>query len=347
MTMNNEWQWSGGFGQHVSWATNDSSIPYPPSWNLTAPPQRSVPRTGWGNYTEVGVDAFSYANYTAYANLFYNNTQAQDWYRSHINTVVNRINTVNGRKYAEDATIMSWQLANEPQPSTILDKGLGPFGLEFPPSPDDEILPWIKDTSEYIHSIAPHQLVSVGFEGKQGKWMWQAVHNFSSVDYGTAHCWVQNWGVYQADNASLANLEAAKAFGMEFVANTSAWAAELNKPIVLEEFGMARDNWQNQGLEYEYLSSASTSNRDNYFETIINAVLESFMDTAGAYVGTMPWAYGGIFRPESQLINEFGMVWAGDPQHEPSGWYSIYDTDRAMEIIYRQHEDAVAFVAEK
>jgi mannan endo-1,4-beta-mannosidase len=29
MTLNNEWQWSGGFAQYVSWAQNNSPIPYP------------------------------------------------------------------------------------------------------------------------------------------------------------------------------------------------------------------------------------------------------------------------------------------------------------------------------
>jgi hypothetical protein len=29
MTLNNEWQWSGGFAQYVSWAQNNSEIPYP------------------------------------------------------------------------------------------------------------------------------------------------------------------------------------------------------------------------------------------------------------------------------------------------------------------------------
>jgi mannan endo-1,4-beta-mannosidase len=39
----------------------------------------------------------------------------------------------------------------------------------------------------------------------------------------------------------------------------------------------------------------------------------------GAYVGTSPWAYGGLYRPETQHVNEFGMVWAGDPPHESPG----------------------------
>ena len=54
-------------------------------------------------------------------------------------------------------------------------------------------------------------------------------------------------------------------------------------------------------------------------KTIIGAVMDDFRN-GGAYVGTSPWAYGGVYRPETQKANEFGMVWAGDPNHEAPGW---------------------------
>lgn len=344
MTLNNEWQWSGGFAQYVSWANDNVEIPYPPSWNLSAPPQRSTPNTGWGNYTVVGVDAHPWSNFTDFANRFYTNSQAQGWYLDYINTVINRVNTVNGRKYNEDATIMTWQLANEPQAAVVPQEYLDPFGLQLPPAPEDPLIPWARETSEYIKSLAPKQLVSVGFEGKQGKWYFQAVHNFSTVDYSTTHCWVQNWGVYDMLNSSTTNLENAKEFASAFIANSSDWAVEIGKPIFLEEFGMARNNWENEDKEYPYLSSASTSNKDEYFQTIIGAVVERFKDPEAAYVGTCPWAYGGIYRPETQHANEFGMVWAGDPPHESPGWYDLYDTDEAMNIVYRQQQDIKAFL---
>lgn len=202
MTLNNEWQWSGGFAQYVSWATENSEIPYPRSWNLSAPPQRETPGTGWGNYTVEGVDAVPYNNFTEYANRFYTNEQAQKWYRDHIDTVLNRVNTVNGRKYKEDATIMTWQLANEPQNAVVPDEYLGEYSLELPPAPSDPLFGWIESTSAYIKAAAPNQLVNVGFEGKQGKWYYQKAHNFSTIDYGTTHFWVENWGIYGSGSHS-------------------------------------------------------------------------------------------------------------------------------------------------
>jgi mannan endo-1,4-beta-mannosidase len=334
MTLGNEWQWSGGFAQYVSWATNNTAIPYPSSWNLTAPPQREEPGTGWGNYTTEGADAAPYDQFTTFANSMYNNSQAETWYKDHIKTVLSRRNTVNGRCYTEDPTIMTWQLANEPQAA---DPRYSSGGFFLEPNPTDILFPWIERISSYIRSLAPKQLINVGLESKQGKYYFKAVHNFTTVDYATTHCWVQNWGLYDMYNSSKANLQQAQDFARDFMRNSSRWGAEIGKPVFLEEFGMARDNWENRDKEYPYLSSASTSHKDAYFKTIIGAVMDEFRGN-GAYVGTSPWAYGGIYRPETQHANEFGMVWAGDPPHESPGWYDLYNTDKAMYIVHEQQK---------
>ncbi len=145
-------------------------------------------------------------------------------------------------------------------------------------------------------------------------------------------------------NSSISNIENAKNFARDYVANTSDWSVEIGKPIFLEEFGMARNNWENEGKEYLYLSSASTSNKDGFFQTIIGAAVAKFKDPQAAYVGTCPWAYGGVYRPETQQADQFGMVWAGDPPHESPGWYDLYDTDETMNIIYRQQQEIEAFL---
>lgn len=253
MTLSNEWHWSGGFAQYVSWALNDTSIPYPSSWNMTKAPQRAVPGTGWGDYSSLLDGAAPYDEFTTFANKMYTNAQAETWYRGHIATVLARRNTLNGRLYAQDPTIMTWQLANEPQSLALY-------------LPSDPLFPWVARTSAYIRSLAPRQLISVGLESKQGEAVFKAVHEVQDVDYATAHCWVQNWGVYDMYNPSSLNLLAAQTFATNFVKDTGRWAGELGKPVLLEEFGMARDNWENKGAEYPYLSRANTTHKDAYFE---------------------------------------------------------------------------------
>ena len=156
------------------------------SWNLTASPQRETPNTGWGSYTTQGIDAAPYNEFTDFANLIYTNDQAEEWYKDHIKTVMSRQNTVTGKLYIEDPVIMTWQLANEPQAAfPALNEDL-----------KDPLFAWVERISAYIRSMSPKQLVNVGFESKQGEWYFKKVHNFSTVDYATTHCWVQNWGVY-------------------------------------------------------------------------------------------------------------------------------------------------------
>lgn len=345
MTLNDQWQWSGGFAQYVSWANGNESYSYPPSWNFTAPPQRNgPPGRGWGNYTTTG----SFDDYAAYGNRLYTDVAAERMFKAHISHVLNRRNTVNGRLYKEDATIMTWQLANEPQPQNQQNL-LGPYKLQYAPNPSDPLLGWIDRISTYIRTLAPHQLISTGFEGKQGEWYWKAVHRPKNIDYGTAHCWVQNWGIYDMLNASRANLEQAKAFATEFVGNTSRWAREIGKPVFLEEFGMARDNWQNNVTagEYQYASKASTKHKDEYYDHIIGLVVDNFQKSRGEYIGTSPWAYGGVYRPETQQQNQFGMWWAGDPPHEAPGWYDVYDDDYALQIVKNQKEEADKYIASR
>ncbi|OAV84831.1 hypothetical protein PTTG_31021, partial [Puccinia triticina 1-1 BBBD Race 1] len=96
----------------------------------------------------------------------------QGWFKDHIKTVINRVNTVTGVTYKDDPTIMTWELSNEPQ---------------------DPPLSWVAETSAYIKSLAPNHLVTVGFEGKTGEWWFKRVHSPESIDYACGHLWVQNW----------------------------------------------------------------------------------------------------------------------------------------------------------
>ncbi|PVH99042.1 glycoside hydrolase family 5 protein [Periconia macrospinosa] len=325
MTLSNEWQWSGGFAQYISWATNNTQIPYPSSWNMTKKPQRAIPRTGWGDYTTTTDGAALYGEFESFANQMYTNEIAEGFYKDHIRTVLSRRNTVNGRLYTEDPTIMTWQLANEPQSIDLI-------------SNKNSFYPWVQRISAFIRERAPKQLISVGLESKQGELVFKSVHNLSTVDYATSHLWVQNWGYYDMYDPTGLSLLIAQTFAKQFIKDTSRWAVDIGKPIFLEEFGMARDNWLNKNKEYPYLSSASTTHKDTYFKTVIGAVMDDFKK-GGAYIGTSPWAYGGVWRPETQYMNEFGMVWAGDPPHESPGWYDLYDTDEAMNIVHRQQQE--------
>ncbi|KZW00403.1 glycoside hydrolase [Exidia glandulosa HHB12029] len=302
MSLNNEWHWSGGFAQYVSWFNKDEQIPYPPSWDPTANPP-------WGDYTTNSSWGFE-----GYANKFYSIPEAQELFKRHIAKVMFRQNTVTKKWYYNDATILAWELANEPQT-------------------DGKLIQWAEETSRYIKQNAYNQLVTTGSEGKFGEQAFKEIHSLSSIDFACAHLWVQNWGAYQMTDQSSANLNSAIEYARNFLSSIGEWSVAINKPVVLEEFGFPRDNWLNQGKnQYLYASTATTRNKDTYFDSVLNTIVTSWAEGKG-FAGFQPWAYGGIWRPEPRFRNKFNEAWAGDPPHEAPGWYDLYDTDYTMEII--------------
>ncbi|KAI8351816.1 glycoside hydrolase superfamily [Choanephora cucurbitarum] len=283
MTLNNFWQWSGGFGQYVAWITQEA-IPYPTK---------------------------EFDPFVKFCQRFYDDPtireQVKTLFYDHIRTIQTRVNTFNQKIYHQDPVIMSWQIANEPQ--------LGPPW-------------WYQETARFIKEGAPYQLVSAGIESKEDQADFNHAHDNAYVDYCTCHCWVENWGQYDPNEPTHISLDHAKEFAIEFIRTRGQWSQEINKPIILEEFGMARDGWRNPtDRAYKYLPSTPTQHKDEYYATLFQQI-----EQLPIYAGDGFWAYGGIGRSTDEP-NQFNMVWLGDPPHEPKGWYSVYDTDSTVKII--------------
>ncbi|CAG8599639.1 16583_t:CDS:2 [Acaulospora morrowiae] len=294
MTLSNYWQWSGGFAQYVYWADNSSQIPYPE----------------WGK---------DFTPFIKYAERFYSDPKVLDtcqkYYLDHVRTVVNRKNTVNGIVYKDDPVIFSWELANEPQDVS------GENGHEY-------VYKWIDSTAGYIKSLDKNHLVTSGAEGKHGKDWFITMHRSKHIDFTSAHIWVENWGYYKSDDSSIENFKKAENFMLNFLQSVSDWSTDiLHKPILLGEYGMARDAWS--GVS-KYSPDATTTNRDKYFTAIANKILE--LEKQKKFTGHMFWAYSGIARPSDNYPQ-----WIGDPPHEPPGWYSVYDADKNTLKIFAAH----------
>jgi len=159
---------------------------------------------------------------------FYTDEDIKGWYKNHIATVLNRVNTVNGRTYKDDPTVFAWELANEPRCST---------------DPDGSTLnSWISEMSAYVKSLDSNHMVTTGIEGFYNNgnplsWMdgqgtdFIANHQVSTVDFATAHSWPDHWGWGSNYNAT-----------MSFVQRQISDAHSLiGKPFILEEFGKYRD----------------------------------------------------------------------------------------------------------
>lgn len=248
--------------------------------------------------------------YTQYASRFYNDTKANDIFKAHIRKLQTRRNKFNGRLYMEDPTIFSWQITNEPQ--------LGPKA-------------WFEEIAKFIKQGAPHQLVSSGAESKVNEDDFMNAHSSKYVDYCTAHCWVENWGYYNASDPSDKSLKEAQKFAHEFIDRSEGWAKKVNKPIVLEEFGMARDAWRKASdPSCKYDPATPTSHKDIYYEGIFQHIVQ--LVHQGRHSGANFWAYGGLGR-STDKPNQYNMTWLGDPPHEPKGWYSVYNKDTTVQVI--------------
>lgn len=73
-----------------------------------------------------------------------------------------------------------------------------------------------------------------------------------------------------------------------YIAQHVALAGQLNKPVVIEEFGYPRDGGSNDPL-------APTTYKDRFYRQIHAAALQS-MDDGGSIVGTNFWIWNGEGR---------------------------------------------------
>ena len=257
----------------------------------------------WQNGTAIPYPG-DWGAFMEYSAQFYECAECQDWYRAHIAMLVDHTNPYTGLAYRDDPTIFAWELANEPR--------------RYP-------LAWINDTAAYIKSLDPNHLLTTGSEGSP-PWEGQdfrQTHAGPAIDYTTIHIWPQNWGWYDpADPSSYAEAEAN---ALKYLAEHAGMSAALGKPLVLEEFGLARDF---EPLNDIYAPAAPTALRDLFYAAMFNAVYAS-ASSGGALAGDNFWAWAGAARP--------GDPWIGDPPHETPGWYSVYDADAATLALIAAH----------
>lgn len=294
--LTNYWEWSGGMAQYLVWA---DSIP-------TFDPDIE----GWDAFMDMAAS-------------FYRNEKANRLYRSFLREIITRRNTVNGRLYNNDPAIMSWQLANEPRPGTI-----SPDGSKNVPM----FLRWIDETAGFIKTLDTNHLVSTGSEGMIGSLrseeIYRTAHASRSIDYLTVHLWPSIWRWFDPLKPE-ATFPAAMDSSVSYVVQHFPVARALNKPLVLEEFGIVRDS-------SAYALDVPTTVRDRFYRTMLQLTYDSAR--AGAPIaGLNFWSWGGEGRTtQRDHIWRKGDPFTGDPPHEPQGMHSVFNTDRSTIAILRE-----------
>jgi endo-1,4-beta-mannosidase len=107
-----------------------------------------------------------------------------------------------------------------------------------------------------------------------------------------------------------------------------AVARKLNKPLVMEEYGLPRDH-------HGYSLAEPTTCCDKYYENIFRLVLQHAKEK-DALAGCNFWAYAGAGRPVAgQTYWKKGDDYLGDPPVEEQGLNSVFDKDTTMKVVAR------------
>jgi len=168
---------------------------------------------------------------------FYTEPEIKKSFKKYIKTLINRTNTVTGKKYKNDGTIFAWELANEPRCwGTNMGKN--------EKCTTKTITKWADEMSTYIKKLDKNHMVATGEEGfgLAGVDSENDIYGFGdgndfvanaalkNIDFATIHLYASYWGFKDYIKEGIQYFEAhAKA------------VKKLNKPIIMEEFGIPKE----------------------------------------------------------------------------------------------------------
>ena len=282
--LSNNWEWSGGFQQYLI-------------WNGKVPDDQKTRKLTWDEQRDI-------------VSKFYSCEPCKAAYNKQVDLFLNRTNKYDGKKYTEEPSIMAWELGNEPRPMR--------------PYANDDYKKWISDVAAMIKSKDKNHLITIGHEGFMGTEdlkLYEEIHADKNIDYLAIHIWAKNWGWFKDDKIeeSFPNVvEKAIAYLNQHL----PIAERLNKPLVIEEFGLPRN-------KQSFDINASTSLRDEYYGKIFS-ILADNAKNGGALAGAAFWAFGGTSRPiPNQIFWKKGDDYMGDPPMEEQGLNSVFDSDKS------------------
>ncbi|MDV6166901.1 beta-mannanase [Flavobacterium sp. DG1-102-2] len=292
--LNNNWEWSGGMSQYLEW-------------------------NGYGPLPNPNIKPNTWPQFMEYTKQFHKCEPCIEAFNNHIKYILGRTNAYSNKKYTEDTTIMAWQVANEPR--------------VFTADNEEAFTKWLNGVVDVIDDLDKKHLICTGSEGKAGSAddtaIFERTHNNPKIDYLTMHIWPKNWGWYKHDNPA-ATLPASITRTVAYIDEHIAVAQRLDKPIVLEEFGLPREG--------ESLSKKTfTADRDAFYEAIFER-LEKSVKNKEAFAALNFWGYGGSGKnnPDDGKWKK-GDDFTADPPQEPQGLNSVFSTDTSTLKLVKEY----------
>jgi mannan endo-1,4-beta-mannosidase len=291
----NTWEWSGGLGQYLEW-NGFKDQPLPKNENYS-----------WGKNQQ-------------YISQFFTCDPCKAATDKLIKTVLSRTNSISKIKYTEEPAIMSWEIINEPRP---MSKSVFP-----------QFIAWMKHTSALIKSLDKNHLVTTGSEGSIASdydmSVYEQIHADKNIDYLTIHIWPKNWGWFK-DTSIASSFSNIITKADTFINEHIAIRDKLNKPLVIEEFGLPRDL-------HSFDIYSSTRLRDKWYDYIFSTI------TGRKIAGANFWAYGGTAKPiPGQVFWKNGDAFMGDPGGEEQGLNSVFNTDETTWKLVRQFSNSINY----
>jgi len=292
--LTNNWEWSGGMSQYLEW-NGHGPIPIP-----------AIPPNTWPQFM-------------SYTEKFHSCEPCMEALNNHVKFILGRTNAYTKRKYTEDNTIMAWQVGNEPRLFTTEN--------------EEKFTVWLNNIVNLIDSLDKNHLISTGSEGRNSSndsmEIFERTHRNPNIDYLTMHIWPKNWNWYKADDAEKTLPVTLKNAG-EYIDLHIKVANDLKRPIIIEEFGLPR---QNEGLD----TTISVANRDIFYNFIFNRVAESRKNN-GVLQAANFWGFGG----EGKAVNKNGKWNPGDPlttdpPQEPQGLNSVFSSDKSTLDLVKKY----------
>lgn len=296
--LNNAWEWSGGFGAYLEWAGCGQAAD-PEDW-----------------------DAFQ-----KYHSQFVQNDKAKEFAANHVKYIVSRTNTITGKPYSESPAILAWELANEPRAFAGDSITKACFAQ------------WVKDQASLIKSLDANHMVTTGSEGIWGceldANLFHEIHSYPEIDFVCIHIWPYNWHwigsvsgpIAQAKDINgptsmIDSIDNARRNTEQYMNECYEAIKDLNKPMILEEFGYPRDN-------YTVEPGTPTTGRDQYYQFVFDLIKNS-----GKLAGCSFWGWGGY----ASHLNYKWQPWDDytcDPAFEEQGLNSVFAADSSTLRIIR------------
>jgi mannan endo-1,4-beta-mannosidase len=162
---------------------------------------------------------------------FYTEPSVRSTFATYVEGLLDRENTITGRRYREEPAILAWELTNEARCD-----GCDP----------EIVVDWMSAFGSLVKAAGARQLVSAGDEGYFGGGNGMdhdAILSVPAIDFGTFH-------LYADEQPSPGD------YGVDWIRAHAEAAQRAGKPTILEEYG-SRDAAARPGLYPKWTQAAA------------------------------------------------------------------------------------------